>query len=1166
MSPTKSSTGYTCFKCGKAGHFSRTCHSHQKTSGSVPMGKGKKSAPKMGQLHYSRLEQVPEGEPVLAGTFLVNDHPTVVLFDSGATFSFISKVYALKHGYEIIELKQRYHITAAGSSISTNHIVRDLCLQVGKESLFISPIVLPQLGIDVILGMEWLKQHNAMIDVGSRTVQLRSSSGTDVIIHVPLHQHVSPTVNVAETQTEAQALAKIPVACEYPDVFPEELPGLPPDRDVEFRIDLVPGTAPVSKRPYRMAPDELKELKTQLQEQLDKGFIRPSSSPWGCPALFVEKKDQGGKRLCVDYRPLNAVTVKNKYPLPHIDILFDQLGGATVFSKIDLRSGYHQIKVREEDIPKTAFSTRYGLYEYLVMSFGLTNAPAFFMYLMNSVFMNELDKFVVVFIDDILVYSKNEKEHEEHLRIVLSRLREHKLYAKFSKCAFWLKERREWSSIPKQGGRCAELEAATSVTEIRSFLGLAGYYRRFIKDFSKIAKPMTALTQKNAKFAWSPRCEEAFGTLKKLLTSAPVLAQPDITKPFDVYCDASGSGLGCVLMQEGRVIAYASCQLRKHEVNYPTHDLELLAVVYALKKWRHYLLGNTCHIYTDHKSLKYIFTQPELNMRQRRWLELIKDYDLEVHYHPGKANVVADALSRKAHCNFIEARPTVRVLCCEIGDIEMPTALEAELYNLVLEPTIKDQIIAAQKQDKGMSHIRDEINDKKKACFKLDEEGVLWFKNRLVVPKDMELRKKILDEAHTSMFTLHPGSNKMYQDLKQKFWWTRMKREIAKYVSECDVCQRVKADHLKPAGMLQPLAVPAWKWEDIHMDFIVGLPHTQKGYDSIWVIIDRFTKSAHFIPVKTTYRAKQYAELYISRIVSLHGVPLTITSDKGSLFLSRFWEQLQTALGTNLIHSSAYHPQTSGQVERVNQILEDMLRACALTYSTKWDECLPLAEFAYKNSYQKSLDMAPFEALYGRRCRTPLNWSEPGERVTFGPDLVTQAEEQVKFIHDNLKRAQSRQKSYSDKRRRPLVFEKDDHVYLRVSPMKGVHRFGVKGKLAPRYVGPFKITEQCGPVAYRLELPPHLAAVHDVFHVSQLKKCLRVPEEVIDTSQIQIQPDLTYEEKPIKILDQKQRSTWRRTINFYKVQWSNHSEEEATWEQEEFLRTKYPGFLPSTSN
>ncbi|WVZ76657.1 LOW QUALITY PROTEIN: hypothetical protein U9M48_024613, partial [Paspalum notatum var. saurae] len=379
----------------------------------------------------------------------------------------------------------------------------------------------------------------------------------------------------------------------------------------------------------------------------------------------------------------------------------------------------------------------------------------------------------------------------------------------------------------------------------------------------------------------------------------------------------------------------------------------------------------------------------------------------------------------------------------------------------------------------------------------------------------MELRKKILNEAYTSMFTMHPGSNKMYQDLKQKFWWTHMKWEIAKYVSECD---RVKADHLKPAGMLQPLALLAWKWEDIHMEFIVGLPRTQRGYDSVWVIIDRFIKSAHFIP-------------------------------------------LQTALGTTSIHSSAYHPQTSGQVERVIQILEDMLRACALTYSTKWDECLPLAEFAYNNSYQKSLEMAPFEALYGRRCRTPLNWSEPGERVTFGPDLVMQAEEQVKYIHANLKRAQSRQKSYSDKRRRPLAFEKDDHVYLRVSPMKGVHRFGVKGKLAPRYVGPFKILERCGPVAYRLELPPHPAAVHNVFHVSQLKKCLRVPEEAVATSQNQIEPNLTYEEHLIKNLDQKQRSTRRRTLNFYKVQWSNHSEEEVTWEQEDYLQTKYLGFF-----
>ncbi|WVZ87921.1 hypothetical protein U9M48_034495 [Paspalum notatum var. saurae] len=618
-----------------------------------------------------------------------------------------------------------------------------------------------------------------------------SKSGKVMLLHLPSHKHSPPTVNA----TEAQLIKKIPVVSDFPDVFPEELPGLPPNRDVEFAIELVPGTAPVSRRPYRMAPDELKELKNSY-----KGFIRPNSSPWGCPALFVEKKDQGGKRLCVDYRPLNAITIKNKYPLPHIDILFDRLARAKVFSKIDPRSGYYQIKIRGEDIPKTAFSTGYGLYEYLVMSFGLTNAPAFFMYMMNSVFMNELDKFVVVFIDDILIYSKSEEEHKEHLRIVLNRLREHKLYAKFSKCAFWLKEVSFLGHILSEKGVAVDpskvkdvlnWKQPETVTEIQSFLGLVGYYRRFIKDFSKTAKPMTSLTKKE--------CEEAFQTLKKLLTSAPVLAQPDITKPFDVYCDASGNGLGCVLVQEGRVIAYASRQLRKLEANYRTHDLELAAVVHALKIWRHYLLGNTCHIYTDHKSLKYILTQPEFNMRQRWWLELIKDYDLEIHYHPGKANVVADASSRKAHCNVIEARPTVRVICCEVDEIEMPTEQHAELYSLIIEPTIKDQIIVAQKQDKRMAHIREGLDEKKRACFTLDDQGVLWFKNRLVVPKDMELRKKILDEAHTSMFTMHPGSNKMYQDLKQKFWWTRMKREIAKYVSECDVCQRVKADHLKPA-------------------------------------------------------------------------------------------------------------------------------------------------------------------------------------------------------------------------------------------------------------------------------------------------------------------------------------------------------------------------------
>jgi hypothetical protein len=606
--------------------------------------------------------------------------------------------------------------------------------------------------------------------------------------------------------------------------------------------------------------------------------------------------------------------------------------------------------------------------------------------------MPELDKFVVVFINDILIYSKNEEEHDKHLRIVLTRLREHQLYAKFSKCAFWLEEIQFLGHVlstqgivvdPSKVKDILEWKPPTTVHQVRSFLGLAGYYRRFIPDFSKTVKPITDLLKNDTKFDWSSKYNEAFEQLKVLLTTAPVLAQSDIEEPFDVYCDASGSGLGCVLMQEGRVIAYASRQLRRHEEHYPTHDLELAAVVHALKIWRHYLLGNTCHLYTDHKSLKYIFTQSELNMRQRRWLELIKDYDLEIHYHTGKANMVADALSRKASCHCLIVRTPDTTLCQEMEKLNLGMIQHGTLTQLKLESVLLQRIIDAQRTDKGMTHILEKIEAGKENCFRKDDQRIIWYNDRIVVPKDAEVRQQILDEAHLSQYSIHPRSTQMYQDLKQPYWWTKMKIEIACYVARCDTCRRVKAVHMKTAGPLQSLSIPTWKWEDISMDFIVGLPRTPKGFDSIWVIIDRLTKIAHFLLVKTYYPVITYAQIYIARILSLHGIPKTIVSDCGPQFVSKFWEELHKSLGTKLLHSSAYQPQTSGQTERVNQILEDMLQACVLEFPQKWDDCLPLAEFSYNNSYQESIKMAPFEALYGRRCRTPLNWSEPGERWFF---------------------------------------------------------------------------------------------------------------------------------------------------------------------------------------
>jgi hypothetical protein len=373
-------------------------------------------------------------------------------------------------------------------------------------------------GMDVLFGMNWMTLHHVSLDISSRTVEIDSPEHEPTILYLPQREYINSCTYAAT----GIKLKDIPIVCEYPDVFPDDLPGIPPDRDIEFIIELQPGTTPISKRCYRMPPNELAELKIQLQDLLDKGFIRPSASPQGCPALFVKKKDNS-LRLCVDYRPLNAMTIKNKYPLPRIDILFDQLAGAKVFSKIDLHSGYHQIKIRPSDIPKTAFSTRYGLYEYLVMSFGLTNASAYFMYLMNSVFMQELDKFVVVFIDDILIYSKNPEDHAKHFHIIFQRLRDHHLYAKFSKCEFWLDTVKflghsiSGDGISVDPSKVQEVmgwKPPTSVHQIRSFLGLAGYYRCFIPDFSRIAKPMTELLKKGVKFSWDQKCEDAFHTLR----------------------------------------------------------------------------------------------------------------------------------------------------------------------------------------------------------------------------------------------------------------------------------------------------------------------------------------------------------------------------------------------------------------------------------------------------------------------------------------------------------------------------------------------------------------------------------------------------------------------------------------------------------------------------
>ncbi|GJS15245.1 putative reverse transcriptase domain-containing protein [Tanacetum coccineum] len=785
--------------------------------------------------------------------------------------------------------------------------------------------VVAELGsFDAIIGMDWLAKHQAVIACAEKIVRIPWKNKT-LIIHgdgstqgnvtrlniisctktqkymekgFPIFlAHV--TTKEIEDKSEKKRLEDVPIVQDFPEVFPEDLPGLPPTRQVEFQIDLVPGAAPVARAPYRLAPSEMKELSEQLKELSEKGFIRPSSSPWGAPVLFVKKKD-GSFRMCIDYRELNKLTVKNRYPLPRIDDLFDQLQGSSVYSKIDLRSGYHQLRVREEDIPKTAFRTRYGHYEF-----------QFTRYVIDS-----------------------EGIHVDPAKI---------------------ESIKDWTS-PK------------SPTEIRQFLGLAGYYRRFIEGFSKIAKPMTKLTQKKVKFEWGDKQEAAFQLLKQKLCSAPILALPEGSEDFIAYCDASKKGLGAVLMQREKVISYASRQLKIHEKNYTTHDLELGAVVFALKIWRHYLYGTKCTVFTDHKSLQHILDQKELNMRQRRWLELLSDYDCDIRYHPGKANVVADALSRKEREPPLRVRALVMTISLDLPKQILNAQTEARKPENIKSEDVGGMLIENAKFPEA---IREQKLEPR-------ADGTLCLNGRSWLPCYGDLRTVIMHESHKSKYSIHPGSDKMYQDMKKLYWWPNMKADIATYVNKCLTCAKVKAEHQRPSGLLVQPKIPEWKWDNITMDFVTKLPKTSQGYDTIWVIVDRLTKSAIFTPMRETDPLDKLARLYLKEVVTRHGIPVSIICDRDPRFASNFWRSLQNALGTNLDMSTAYHPQTDGQSERTIQTLEDMLRACAIDFGKGWVNHLPLVEFSYNNSYHASIKAAPFEALYGRKCRSPVCWTEVG--------------------------------------------------------------------------------------------------------------------------------------------------------------------------------------------
>ncbi|KAD2393282.1 hypothetical protein E3N88_40259 [Mikania micrantha] len=449
--------------------------------------------------------------------------------------------------------------------------------------------------------------------------------------------------------------------------------------------------------------------------------------------------------------------------------------------------------------------------------------------------------------------------------------------------------------------------------------------------------------------------------------------------------------------------------------------------------------------------------------------------------------------------------------------------------------------------------------------FEVKIDGTHYFANRVCVPNFGNLRSLVMDEAHKSRYSVHPGSEKMYHDLKELYWWPKMKADIALYVSKCLTCSKVKAEYQKPSGLLQQPEIPQWKWDQITMDFVTKLPITSSGYDTIWVIVDRLTKSAHFLSMKETDKMDKLTRLYIKEVVSKYGIPTSIISDRENKLTSRVWQTLHDALGTRLDMSTAYHPQTDGQSERAIQTLEDMLRACVIYFGSSWDIHLPLIEFSYNNIYHTSIKAAPFEALYGRKCRSPICWTEVGESQLTGPEIIQETTDKIFKIRDRLRAAQDRQKSYADVRRKPLSFQVRDRVMLKVSPWKGVVRFGKCGKLNPRYIGPFEIIAKVGPVAYKLKLTPELSGVHDTFNASNLKKCLSDETLVIPLKEIQINDQLHFIEEPVEIMDREVKQLKQSRIPIVKLRWNSKRGPEFTWEREEQMELKYPHLFDNTS-
>jgi len=1159
-------------------------------------------AQEINQLHLPKLPLFK-----LSGT--IAGHSAVILVDCGASGQFIGSSFVRQHSLPLAKAATLETVTLAdGHTQPAAGVVSSVPVVVSSYTESLGFVVTDLSGYDAIFGMSWLVHYNPVVDWRGATLSFvdeharkhvlrKAATG---LVHVP--PRPCPSLNlITSKQLEKQfrrgeimsgyfvapqfveevcaALApsgssissvltapsvdplereRVEMKSAFKDVFPDELPhGLPPSREVDHKIELTPGSKPPSRPTFRLSAFELTELKKQLEELIKAGFIRPSLSPYGAPILFVKKKD-GTMRMCVDYRALNNITVKNSYPLPRVDELFDRLQGAKFFSKIDLRSGYHQIRIAEEDVSKTAFRTRYGHYEFMVLPFGLTNAPGTFMHLMHQTFREFLDEFVLVFLDDILIYSKTLAEHKEHVCIVLERLRKAKLYAKESKCEFFQTEVEFLGHIVGANGvrmmedkmkAISEWPVPTKVGEVRAFLGTAGYYRKFIKDFSKIASPLSELTKESVKFDWSARRQAAFVTLKQALQSAPVLALPDPSLPYVVHTDASGFATGAVLMQDQgkglQPIAFMSKKMLDAETRYPVHEQELLAIINSLSNWRHYLSGRKFTLMTDHHSLKHFKTQPQLSGRQSRWKDVIANFDFDIEYIQGDKNVVADGLSRRpdhAHSSELlsvaPSSPSLNTVALQPPS----SSLMADLaQSAAADPLYQAALVRRRTRNDPVQVV----------------DGRLVCGTRVYVPNDLSLQTRILQECHDSSLGGHLGKDKTIEQVKRRFYWPGMDAIIQRYVTSCDECQRNKPSQQSPMGLLQPLPIPTRPWQQVSMDLITALPRSRSGNDAIVVFVDKLTKLVHYVATTTNVTAPQLATLFMREVVRLHGVPDSILSDRDPRFTAKFWRAFWSQLGTTLTMSTAYHPQTDGQTERSNRTLEELLRSRINFQQTDWDEHLAAAELAVNNSVQASTGFTPFYLNYGQQVSLPLDRAIADLRPSSNPeamDRIRRLKSDLDRARTHIERAQQRQAKYADQHRRDVTFKVGDSVLLSTDHLKMVGADKRTPKFASKYIGPFKIKRVANANAYELDLPVQMR-INPVLNISRLKVYR-------DPSSFPSRPSTANRPPPETVLEdgaeqyEVESILARRgsgTRSQYLVKWLGYPVWEATWEKSSSL-------------